>query len=71
MLMYLWGEWTLNFMSDTKNVLIRGGGEGGGVAPAYRSAMTSPGPEIIIKMTLELFHKVPAGAIETLFDEQN
>ena len=66
MLMYLWGEWTLNFMSDTKNVLIRGG-----VAPAYRSAMTSPGPEIIIKMTLELFHKVPAGAIETLFDEQN
>ena len=68
MLMYLWGEWTLNFMSDTKNVLIRGGW---GVAPAYRSAMTSPGPEIIIKMTLELFHKVPAGAIETLFDEQN
>ena len=33
--------------------------------------MASPGPEIIIKMTLELFHKVPAGAIETLFDEQN
>ena len=33
--------------------------------------MTSPGPEIIIKMSLELFHKVPAGAIETLFDEQN
>ena len=22
-------------------------------------------------MSLELFHKVPAGAIETLFDEQN
>ena len=33
--------------------------------------MTSPVPEIIIKMSLELFHKVPAGAIETLFDEQN
>ena len=40
-------------------------------APAYRSTMTSLGPEIIIKMSLELFHKVPAGAIETLFDEQN
>ena len=25
----------------------------------------------IIKMSLELFHKVPAVAIETLFDEQN
>ena len=25
----------------------------------------------MIKMGLELFHKVPAGAIETLFDEQN
>ena len=24
-----------------------------------------------IKMDLELFHKVPAGAIETLFDEEN
>ena len=33
--------------------------------------MISPGPEIIIKMSLELFHKVHAGAIETLFDEQN
>ena len=33
--------------------------------------MTSPGPEIIIKISLELFHKVPAGAIETLSDEQN
>ena len=33
--------------------------------------MTSSGLEIIIKMSLELFHKVPAGAIETLFDEQN
>ena len=33
--------------------------------------MTSSGPEIIIKMSLKLFHKVPAGTIETLFDEQN
>ena len=33
--------------------------------------MNSPGPEIILKMGLELFHKVPAGAIETIFDEQN
>ena len=40
-------------------------------APAYRSTLTSPGPEIIIKMSLELFHKVLAGAIETLFDEQS
>ena len=39
--------------------------------PAYRSTITSPEPEIIIKMKLELFHKVPAGAIGTLFDEQN
>ena len=36
--------------------------------PAYGSAMTLPWPEIIIKMRLELFHKVPAGAIEMLFD---
>ena len=35
------------------------------------STMTSSGPEIIIKMSLELFHKVPAGVTETLFDEQN
>ena len=41
------------------------------LAPAYRSAMTSPRPEIIKKMSLELFRKVPAGAIETLFDKQN
>ena len=41
------------------------------LGPAYRSAMTLLGPEIIIKMGLELFHKVPAGAIETLFDGQN
>ena len=27
--------------------------------------------ELQIKMSLELFHEVPAGAIETLFDEQN
>ena len=27
--------------------------------------------ELQIKMSLELLHKVPAGAIETLFDEQN
>ena len=33
--------------------------------------MTSLGPEIITKMSLDVFHKVPAGAIETLFDEQN
>ena len=33
--------------------------------------MTSPGSEIIIKMSLELSHKVPAGAIEMLFDDQN
>ena len=33
--------------------------------------MTSIGSEIIIKMSLDLFYKVPAGAIETLFDEQN
>ena len=33
--------------------------------------MTSLRPEIIIKMSLELLHKVPAGAVETLFDEQN
>ena len=33
--------------------------------------MTSPEPKIIIKMSLELFHEVPAGAIETLFDDQN
>ena len=25
----------------------------------------------IVKMSLELFHKVPVGAIETIFDEQN
>ena len=36
MLMYLWGEWTLNFMSDTKNVLIRGGGGGGGGSPCLQ-----------------------------------
>ena len=29
------------------------------------------GPQIIIKISLELFHKVPARAIETLFDNQN
>ena len=29
------------------------------------------GAHNLIKMSLELFHKVPAGAIETLFDEQN
>ena len=33
--------------------------------------MTLTGLEIIIKISLELFHKVPAGEIETLFDEQN
>ena len=32
--------------------------------------MASPGLEIIIKMSLELFDKVPTGAIETLFNEQ-
>ena len=32
--------------------------------------MTSLGPEIIIKMSFELFYKVPAGAIETLFDKE-
>ena len=41
------------------------------LASAYRSAMTSPRPEIIKKISLELFRKVPAGAIETLFDKQN
>ena len=41
------------------------------LAPAYRSAMTLLGPEIIIKMGLELFRKVPAGTIEMHFDEQN
>ena len=29
------------------------------------------GARNLIKMSLELFHKVPVGAIETLFDEQN
>ena len=33
--------------------------------------MTSPRPKIIIKMSLELLHKVPAGEFETLFNEQN
>ena len=33
--------------------------------------MTSLRPEIIKKMSLELFRKVLAGAVETLFDEQN
>ena len=32
--------------------------------------MASPGLEIIIKMSLELFHKVPTGATEKLFNEQ-
>ena len=40
------------------------------LAPAYRSTMTSPGPKFIIKLSLELFHKVPRGAIEMLFDKQ-
>ena len=39
--------------------------------PIYGTTMASPGPEIIIKMTLELFRKVPTGAIETFFDEED
>ena len=39
--------------------------------PAHGSTMTSLGPKIIVKMTLGLFHKVPAGAIERFFDQQN
>ena len=33
--------------------------------------MTSPGTGILIKMGLELIHKVHSGAIETIFDDQN
>ena len=40
-------------------------------SPVYRSKMTSPVPKIIKIMSLGLFHKVPAGAIETFFDDQN
>ena len=35
----------------------------------YKSFLTQK--EQQIKMSLELFHEVPAGAIETLFNEQN
>ena len=33
--------------------------------------MTSPVPQIINIMSVGLFHKIPAGAIETLFYDQN
>ena len=33
--------------------------------------MTSTVPQVIKIMSLGLFHKVPAGAIETFFDDQN
>ena len=52
------------YCPDTKNVTHYE------PAPAHRSIITSLRSEIIIKISLELFHKVPAGAIETLLDEQ-